>query len=152
MDEARGMEGDGGGASAALEARLEAYARSVGGSSDSAVFTGSPGGAAGAPAGGEFVRAVAARRVAVVAKVGLGIGGVVGLLVVVVVMAMRTAPPPPATRMPVRHEEPTFWNLREGVQNPAGLDDVAGLQVQDGMANGDGAGVAPGTWPEDLRP
>jgi hypothetical protein len=162
MDEARGMAGSvhdaagtsGPEASAVLEARLEAFAHSVGGSSDGAALAA---GVSGAPvaglAGGEFLRAVAARRVAVAVKALLAMGGVAGVLAAVILVALRTAPAPEAPAPRVRHEEPTFWNLREGVENPAALDDVAGLGIRESAApQGDAAGVAPGTWPDDLRP
>lgn len=134
----------------------------MGGSADPAAFAGGGVGIAGPQVGREFLRAVARRRWTLIGRSAVGVAGLVGLLVLIVILAMRT-PQPAAAGPRVRVEEPTFWNLRPGVENPGDLDSMPGTlgvgeRLSDsgagpvGTADGAGMGVSPRRWPEDLAP
>lgn len=143
--------------SVSLEQRLDSLGAAWGGSSDPEAFSATARAGAAPAVGAEFVRAVAARRTATLVKMLLAAGGVAGVAAVIVVMAMRV-PPVPAPVVPavVREPEPTFWNLRPGVQDPGGLDPLTGTIAEPPKATGMGApdatGVSPGAWPADVMP
>lgn len=143
-----------------IEHRLDAMGRAAGGSPDGAAFAAGHAGGTPPPAP-EFLRAVAARRLAGVAKVAMGVAGGAGVVVVLVLLVLRAprAPVPETPQLPSRAEpEPTFWNLRAGVEDPSGLDSLMRTDGGLGAGSGEGpaalppAGVAPSSWPEDLRP
>lgn len=138
------------GVSGGLEARLERYARAMGGSSDPAA--GASGAAGGEPMSGQFARAVAGRRVGIIAKAGLGGVLAVGVIATIVMVASRPSHVP-ARPTPRYGQEPTYWNLQRGVQDPGAMDSVPGLESGSGAASeASSPGVAPASWPADLRP
>lgn len=135
-----------------LEQRLDDFGRAVGGSPDP--MAGACPVEIGAPSA--FLRAVAARRVALVAKVALGSAGVLGVLGLVVALSLRAPPVAEPASPPARHHEPetSLWNLRPGVQNPTDLDLVPGLR-EPAASGSPGDRPLPAhmrAWPDDLAP
>jgi len=142
-----------------LEQRLDSLGLAWGGSSDPAAFSPTVAPLLTPTVGPDFLYAVAARRTAVIVKTLVTAGGLVGLAAVLVVLAMRVPPrTEPVVTTPTRQPEPTFWNLRPAVQDPATLDPLTGTFAEPNAATGlgtpapDATGVSPRQWPADLMP
>lgn len=147
-----------------LEERLDSFGQSLGGGEPGLPRVGVGEAASGASAApgmpDAFVRAVAARRLSIVgvwSGATLGAVGVVALIVTLALSVPKPEPAPPASPPPPRHdEEPTFWNLRPGVEDPAALERIGGPRDSTEQTRGSTGeapiGVRPGSWPEDVSP
>ncbi|MCA9288618.1 MAG: hypothetical protein KDA05_08535 [Phycisphaerales bacterium] len=146
-----------------LEARLDSFGRALGGGEVGAggapVFAPLPAAAGGAGAPDAFMRAVAARRLSIIGVWSGAVIGGLGVAALIVILALSVPkpepapPPPPAVRF---DEEPTFWNLRPGVEDPAVLERIGGPQDSSARLRGERVeapiGVRPGSWPQDVSP
>ena len=154
-----------------LEERLDSFGQALGGGEPglprigageaaSGALGSGGGGASAAPRAPEaFMRAVAARRLSIIgvwSGAVLGVIGVVALIVTLALSVPEPEPDPPGPPPPQRDDEPTFWNLRPGVENPSALERIGGPQESSRPMGGSigeaSIGVRPGSWPADMSP